>query len=151
MTIHLKISIAFATLMLLIVFGLCFVIGGDAQSHYLNIAVFVFSWALGWLLGTMIAPYDSGEATLFSRVSKAVSAFASGYLLAKMDELTKSLFDPAFILQPVVGFRALEFASVTTIIMIVVFFARKYSDWHRLRGGSAAPSPSPPSSAEGSR
>jgi hypothetical protein len=144
MSRHLKLSIGFAALLLAITFVLCWLIGSDAESHYINVAVFVFSWALGWLLGTMIAPYDSGEATLFTRVSKAISAFLSGYLLAKIDDLTKALFDPGFILQPLPGFRAMEFISVTTIVMIVVFFARKYSDWHRNAGEAATPSPSPP-------
>ncbi len=148
---HLKLSIALATLLLAIVFALCWLIGSDAESHYINVAVFVFSWALGWLLGTMIAPYDSGEATVFSRVSKAISAFLSGYLLAKIDGLTRELFDPGFILQPLPGFRALEFLSVTAIVMIVVFIARKYSDWHRSTGETVVPSPTFPDGGEGTK
>lgn len=132
MTMHLKISIGFATVLLVVLFVLCLLEGDGAESHYINVAVFVFAWAIGWLLGTLIAPYDAGESTMFARVSKAISAFASGYLLAKIDVLTKTLVDPDFIMRPLPGFRAMVFISVTAIVMIVVFFARKYSDWHKV-------------------
>ena len=128
---HLRISIGFAVVLLGMLFALCWLVGDDLQSHYINVTVFFVSWALGWLLGTLIAPYDIGEATLFSHISKSVSAFVSGYLLAKIDALIRAAFDPEFILRPLPGFRALLFVSVTIVVMIVVFFARKYTDWHK--------------------
>src|SRR5215470_11365356 len=57
---HLKISVGFAGVLLGMLFSLCWLVGDDLESHYINVTVFVVSWALGWLLGTLIAPYDVG-------------------------------------------------------------------------------------------
>jgi hypothetical protein len=130
MTIHLKISILFAAVLLLTLFALCWLLGDMPADHYLNVAVFVSGWACGWLLGTFVAPYDPGESTLFNKLSRAISAFVSGYLVAKIDGLTRAIADPAFILHPLPGFRLMTFVSVAVIVTIVVFFARRYSNWH---------------------
>lgn len=132
MNTHLKISIVFAATLLVLLFLLCWRVGGDAETWYLNVGVFVFSWALGWLIGTLVAPYDPAESTMFRNISRALSAFVSGYLLAKIDPLVGAIFRPEFILQPVHGFRAIVFFSVTAVVTIVVFFARKYTNWHRM-------------------
>jgi hypothetical protein len=134
LTIHLKISVCFATILLGTFFTLCWLVGDTTESHYMNLAIFVLGWAVGWLAGTLVAPYDPGETTLFMRLSKAISAFVSGYLVAKIDDLTKAVLAPEFLLQPLNGFRAMMFFSVAIVVTIVVFFARRYSDWHKTSG-----------------
>ncbi len=131
MTHQLKISVLFATVLLTSMFGLCWMIGETPADHYLNVAFFVCGWATGWAIGTFIAPYDGSETALFGRMAQAVGAFVSGFLLARLDALGKLLTDPEFILRPLPGFRLLTFCSVTIVITIVVFIARRYATWHR--------------------
>ena len=142
---HLATSLGFAAVLLGVLFALCFEFGVDSESHEatapLNLAVFVAGWATGWVAGTLVAPYDEGEATLFSRISKAIWAFASGYLLGKIDPLFSSLRESKVIpLSDLTMFRILLYLSVTVIVMLVVFFARKYGRWHVEQTGQ---SPSP--------
>lgn len=131
MTHQLKISVLFATILLVTMFTLCWMVGDTPGDHYINLAVFVCAWATGWALGTFIAPYDGAETALFGRLSQALGAFVSGFVLAKLNSLSKVLVDPEFILRPLPGFRVLTFFSVTIIVTIVVFIARHYATWHR--------------------
>jgi hypothetical protein len=134
---HLITSVGFAALLLTILFILCFQFSesgqalSDTNPVVINLALFVGGWAFGWVLGTLVAPYDENEATLFSSISKAASAFVSGYLLAKIDPLVTYLLDPKAGFSSLFVFRVILLISVTIIIMLVVFFARKYTDWHR--------------------
>ena len=132
---HLLASLVFAAVLLLILFILCFQFEADSGSHgntvAINLAVFVAGWATGWVAGTLVAPYDEGEVTLFSQISKGIWAFTSGYLLGKIDPLFSSLRDSKVIpLSDIAMFRVLLYLSVMVIIMLVVFFARKYGRWH---------------------
>jgi hypothetical protein len=132
---HLLVSLFFGAVLLSILFVLCFefqVEGGNYGTNLsINLAIFVAGWATGWVAGTLVAPYDQGEATLFSQISKGIWAFISGYLLGKIDPIFSSLRESNVIpLSDLAMFRALLFVSVSTIVMMVVFFARKYGKWH---------------------
>jgi hypothetical protein len=132
---HLLVSLVIAALLLLILFVLCFQFASDqgdqGKTASINLAVFVAGWATGWVAGTLVAPYDKDEATLFSQISKGIWAFASGYLLGKIDPIFSSLRDSNIIpLSDISMFRVLLYLSVTTIVMLVVFLARKYGKWH---------------------
>lgn len=144
MTHQLKISVLFATILLLAMFALCWKIGDQPSDHYLNVAFFVCGWATGWAIGTFVAPYDGNETALFGRMAQAVGAFVSGFLLARLDALGKLLTNPDFILQPLPGFRLLTFCSVTIVITIVVFIARRYATWQRAATLNVPDSPLPP-------
>lgn len=135
MNSHLLTSLVFATILLLTLFVLCFQFTADPPDQSptvaINLTVFVAGWATGWVAGTLVAPYDKDEATLFSQISKGIWAFASGYLLGKIDPLFSSLRDAKIIpFSDLLLFRILLFLSVTVIVMLVVFFARKYGRWH---------------------
>ena len=132
---QLLMSLGIATVLLLTLFALClqFGSGTDGERHAvpINLVVYIAGWATGWVAGTLVAPYDQNEATLFSRISKGIWAFASGYLLGKIDPLFSSLRPETFLpFSELATFRILLFVSVATIVMLVVFFARKYGQWH---------------------
>lgn len=132
---QLLMSLAIASVLLLTLFVLCFqfdaTMSGGQYVVPINLVVFVAGWATGWVAGTLVAPYDQNEATLFSRISKGIWAFASGYLLGKIDPLFSSLRPEIFLpFSELAMFRILLFVSVAIIVMLVVFFARKYGQWH---------------------
>ena len=131
MTHQLKISLGFGTILMGSVFALCWMVGDTPADHYLNFAVYIAGWATGWAIGTFVAPYDGTETALFGRMAQAIGAFVSGFLLARLDGIGQRLTDPAFILQPVPGFRLLCFVSVTAVVAIIVYSARHYANWHR--------------------
>lgn len=125
------ISICNGAMLLFILAILCFLYVPSGDSYWrpasMNLTVFVAGWASGWFAGTLVAPYDEGEAGLFSKISKGIWAFVSGFLLAKIDPMLNASIFP---LNEVVQFRVLLFLSVAVIVMLIVFFARKYGRWH---------------------
>jgi hypothetical protein len=74
---HLLVSFLFGGFLLLTLLALCFFFPPDEPDHgrtvVMNIGVFVAGWASGWVAGTLVAPYDKDEATLFSRIWHAPS------------------------------------------------------------------------------
>jgi hypothetical protein len=132
---HMLISFCFGALLLAALATLCFQFAPDQADHRevvaLNLSVFVLGWASGWVAGTLVAPYNENEATLFSQISKGIWVFVSGYLLAKIDPLFGSLRDSGFFpLSNLSIFRMLMYLSVTIVVMLIVFLARKYGTWH---------------------
>jgi hypothetical protein len=132
---HLVASFAFGGILLLILFVLCFqftpVQGDHGHTVSINIAIFAAGWASGWVAGTLVAPYDKDEATLFSQISRGIWAFISGYLLAKLDPIFGSLRESGVLpLTDLSAFRIIVYFTVAIIIMLIVFFARKYGKWH---------------------
>ncbi|HLZ64999.1 MAG TPA: hypothetical protein VKQ29_02150 [Aliidongia sp.] len=130
------VSFCFGGILLISLFVLCFLYKptseADGTAVALNLIVFVTGWATGWVAGTLVAPYDKDEAALFSKISKGIWAFLSGYLLAKVDPIFQSLHESRVIpLGEAALFRILLFSSVTIIVMLIVFFARNYANWHR--------------------
>lgn len=59
---------------------------GAASTIWINILICLFGSIAGWWLGFLMSP-DPTEQGQFSNVRKAVSAFLSGFLLAKIDIL----------------------------------------------------------------
>lgn len=132
---HLVGSLGFGVVLLLILFILCFQFpaeqGDNRATISINLTIFVAGWATGWVVGTLVAPYDEGEARLFSKISKVIWAFASGYLFGKIDPIFSSLRESKVIpLSDITTFRVILFLSVTIIVMMIVFLARKYGHWH---------------------
>lgn len=85
--------------------------------------------ALGWAAGILLAPYEE-EKGQFRRLSKAVAAFVSGYLVGKVDRIFDLLLEKtdkgARILEPVVQ-RPLWIALICFLVTtVVVFVARTY-------------------------
>jgi hypothetical protein len=92
----------------------------------LNILIVILGLALGWLLGILLSPYDNAEDKKFTMYAKAFGVFASGYLVGKVDKFIEELFNPAFILDSVHGFRVMAFMAALIISMVITFIFRLY-------------------------
>lgn len=108
-------------------FVLCFYVGASATDYSLNLAIMAAATTIGWLLGIVASPYDQAEQQRFSSVTRAVSAFVSGYLAAKLDALVNAVVAPGLILNPLPGFRALLFLGSALLATIGTFAYRKYA------------------------
>ena len=120
-------STASCTVLGLALVILCFRVGQSAEVHAMNIAVLVFGASSGWLAGILLSPYDPKEARNFPRYAAAVSAFASGYLVSKVDRVLEELLRPEFLFSPVPGFRLLAGVSAFAITLVVTYVYRAYA------------------------
>jgi hypothetical protein len=107
---------------------LAYIIGDDTQAKALNFTVLIFSATIGWLTGIIVSPYDPKEAKAFPKYMGAVSAFASGYLLSKVDVVFTELVKPELILSTTAGFRILAGISAWGIAVIFTYIYRTYAD-----------------------
>lgn len=105
----------------------CFYIGDSAAAYAMNFAILILGTSVGWLIGTVISPYDTKEQGDFSAYAKAVSAFVTGYLVAKVDKIIEHLFSPTFLSAPEAAFRMVLFLSAVLIAMLVTFINRRYA------------------------
>lgn len=98
---------------------------------------------MGWLFGVALSPYTEKEESSFNRYASALAAFASGYLIARTDDLVKSLFTKAFFFTAEVGFRVAIFLTALLVSMLAIHANRSYA--HR----QWLDSQSPPSTRQG--
>jgi len=85
-----------ASVLLLGLVALSFLIRQTLQDAYLSLALLVLGLTIGWILGVLSAPYTKKEETQFAAYAKAVSLFISGYLLGKIDRLATDILSPKF-------------------------------------------------------
>ncbi len=78
---------------------LCFRTAPTPDDVSLNLAILAASIVLGWLAGTLMTPGSAREETQFGAAGRAISTFASGYLLAKVDNLVNALLAPKLLLE----------------------------------------------------
>ena len=107
---------------------LCFHVGQGSEVLALNIAVVVFGASTGWLAGILLSPYNPAEATTFPKYAAAASAFASGYLVSKVDRVLEELLKPEFLFSPVAGFRLLAGVSGFAMAAIITYVYRTYAE-----------------------
>jgi hypothetical protein len=105
---------------------LSFLVGDDARATALNLLVVVFGLALGWLLGILVSPYSTKEEQKFSEYAKVFGVFASGYLVAKTDQVIATLLHPDFVLDFIHGFRLLAFLVSLILGLVITFVFRQY-------------------------
>jgi len=93
----------------------------------LNLMVAVAAAVFGWLVGMALSPFSNGEKTLFAAYAGAVSAFVTGYLAGKSDDLIKYLMDPANYKNRIFAYRAITFVTTLLLTLVVVFLFRFYT------------------------
>ena len=81
------ISLISASIIYLLLVMLAFRITSKENEHdvHLNLSLLIFGATLGWLVGILISPYSEGEEKMFATYAGAISAFISGYFIAKFD------------------------------------------------------------------
>jgi Na+/H+-translocating membrane pyrophosphatase len=105
---------------------LSMLIGEPMTTRYINVALLILGASGGWLMGTVISPYDGNERREFSTYAKAVTAFASGYGVAKLDKALDVIFSSGMLLRPISGFRTVATASAFLIATLCTFVFRRY-------------------------
>src|SRR5216684_2131378 len=98
----------------------------------------VFGGSIGWLVGTLISPYES-EAVQFKSFGKVVSAFVSGFLVSKVDTIFGIIPRNEYhdlIMNGKVIRRVLVGLTCGLIAMMVVFIARQYYQVDAPKAGS---------------
>ncbi|MEH6434465.1 hypothetical protein [Massilia sp. DD77] len=115
-------------LLLLLLYVLSWQVGASRTDAAFNQLVLVFGLSLGWAAGILIAPYSRDEQRQFSTLAKSVTAFGSGYLLGKLDQIFKRLFDHEFELNSLYGFRLLAGGSAFVLAAIITYVHRRYHD-----------------------
>ena len=95
---------------------------GFAQTVLIGTA----GWAIGWLVGFLIAPTTSQEIKKFSQAMSTISAFAFGFLFAKMEPSLTPLFeDGKLINEPIYGIRLMIFMICFAISAMNMYVYRE--------------------------
>ena len=89
-----------------------------------NVAAATFGLAMGWVLGIVISPGSQDEASEFSLLTKAVSTFLTGYVLANLKGITRQEVGD-FLMKPGIAFRLLIGTACCFSTVAVVFMSRR--------------------------
>lgn len=122
-------GVASGWLLILIVFfaALWLHTRGDTYGYAVTALTGLAGVALGWLLGLLASPNSDLEAERFSKYAAAASAFASGYLLSKLEPtIAAVLADGKLLHERLYGARALVFATCTIVAAISMYVYRVY-------------------------
>jgi hypothetical protein len=104
-----------------------FYFGSTPQDHCLNIMLLIVALLLGWVLGILVTPYDGDEQKQFTNFSKAISAFISGFVVAKIDKLVEHILDPTVLADSLALFRLTLFVAGFLLALIITFIYRRYA------------------------
>jgi hypothetical protein len=107
--------------------ALCFFVGTGPEVRALNLAVLIAAASTGWLVGVLVSPYDAREAQTFPKYAATVSAFASGYLVSKLDRVLEEILKPEFLFSSVVGFRVLAGIAAFATALLITYVYRAYA------------------------
>ena len=116
-----------ASVCLLALVALCFLIRVNLQDAYLNLALLVLGLIIGWVVGILSAPYTKKEESQFAAYLKAASVFVSGYLLAKIDNLVSKILSPEVLMMPIAAFRFIAFLAAILLAALITRAFRVYS------------------------
>jgi hypothetical protein len=111
-----------------LVFGLCVIAAAVVPpNRWLQIILCLFGGVLGWVIGIASTPLDETENQRFTDFVKAISAFVSGFVIAKVGIIADSL---AAKLEATGGdvllFRTLLFGTCLLIGFLFPFINRLY-------------------------
>lgn len=95
-----------------------------ASDFAYNVAAATFGLAMGWVVGIVISPGSKDEASEFSILTKAISTFITGYVLANLKGITQHQVWN-FLQQPGVAFRLLIGSACCFSTIAVVFVSRR--------------------------
>jgi len=117
----------------------CLVIASLMRPHgewWLNVSLCLFGMAAGWTIGVLLSPMTATEETKFTGYGKALSAFVTGFVVAKLELVLKS-FDFTQTDPEVMLGRILLFATTFVVGFQSTFMAR----WTTRPNGRPAKTP----------
>ncbi|HEX7928445.1 MAG TPA: hypothetical protein VF678_12700 [bacterium] len=108
---------------------LALIIGDTVVEKALNFTVLASTASAGWLIGVFLSPYGKTEATKFPVYAGAVSTFASGYLVSKVDRLLEKWLQPEALaaITPLIGFRVLGGLTALFVAIVITYAMRSYA------------------------
>ena len=98
-------------------------LGASPKFNYL---IVIGGGLTGWVIGILITPTSRGERAQFSEYGKAISAFVTGFVAAKIDKIFDlATKDGGGINEVFVG-RLMLFASAFALGVLMTFIWRRY-------------------------
>jgi hypothetical protein len=120
----------------------CFVIAFRMRPEewWLNLLWTFFGGIVGWSVGVLLSPMTQSQKDAFAGYGKALSAFVSGFVIAKLEVLLKPFGGTLDIHNTVFIGRILLFGTTFFLGFQFTFVAR----WKNTDKGQATAPPSPP-------
>jgi hypothetical protein len=102
---------------------------GDVEAGALNIAVQGLGIVIGFWVGMFVSPISTRQRADLSTVGKTITAFASGYLLSKLDPVVTTWLSKPHEIDRLTAFRIIAFSSslLAQATSISLF------DWYKAR------------------
>jgi hypothetical protein len=101
------------------------------------IMLLIFSAGVGWLSAVMFSPYNKIESRKFGSAAKAIGAFASGYVLGKVDKLATYIFSPEFMFDTSNSLNILSCGAIAILTFLITYIHRTYAPNTRLANNAA--------------
>jgi outer membrane protein OmpA-like peptidoglycan-associated protein len=95
----------------------------DPQSRAINFLVAFLGMSVGWLAGIVLEPFTASEGQRFATYGAALSAFVTGYVAGKADDLVKYGLNPQNLTRRR-AFHGALFVVTFVVSLIVVFESR---------------------------
>lgn len=115
----------------LLVYITCFVIAVfmRPQEWWLNLLLCFFGGLVGWSVGVLLSPMTASQKETYAGYGKALSAFVSGFVVAKLEALLKTIGGTPALYNPLLIGRLLIFGTTFFLGFQFTFVARwKESD-----------------------
>ncbi len=116
----------FSVVFALVIGWLCYAVSSVPLEQVFNALLAIVGALVGWALGMFFAPYNEKEASRFSSIGQAVSAFVSGYVISKLDRFLEASMFQEHVPITITWVRfGLVFCSML-LVMLTVFTNRAY-------------------------
>jgi hypothetical protein len=92
---------------------------------WLNLLCIIFGGTFGWIVGILTTPKTSVERRQFIRYGQAITAFASGFVVAKFDKAIESAIASRGINDVLIA-RLLLFGSAFCLGALFTFVGRRF-------------------------
>jgi len=110
----------------ILIYIACFVIAFmmQPQEWWLNLLLCFFGGLVGWSVGVLLSPVTKSQKDAFAGYGKALSAFVSGFVIAKLEVLLKSFGGTPDLHNAVLISRLLLFGTTFFLGFQFTFVAR---------------------------
>jgi hypothetical protein len=98
----------------------------DLSPRQLNLVILISGGLVGWVIGMLITPSSPKEQAVFSETGKALSTFAAGYLVAKIDRIFDIAMKKDENVNALFVGRLLMFVSMFALGVLATFVWRSY-------------------------